>query len=369
MTSISFVIVGCGAIAHKHAITLQSHLDGANLIGVCDCDAANAEAMGSQYQVPWFTDMHQMMNQLGDQVDVVNVLTPSGYHAQNVLELVPYGKHICVEKPMALNLAEAQAMIAACEQANIRLFVVHQNRFNVPIQQIKAAIVQGRLGKVITASMRLRWHRPQSYYAQAQWRGTMALDGGVFANQAYHFIDLLQWLVGDIGLVTSVGKTQLANIEAEDTGLALLHFKNGALGMAEATTAALPSAQESRISLLGESGVIEIGGFAANEIQRWEFVEGLPEDLSIQQTAHNPPNLREYGHIQYFASVLETLTQGTAPATDGYEALKSLKVISAIYESFATQEQVSVDAAHHHSTLGVKGSKVPHSSPLQALPV
>lgn len=359
MKTLSFVIVGCGAIAHKHAVTLQSHLDGADLIGICDLNPEVAEAMGQKYQVPWFTDMHHMMDTLGNQVDVVSVLTPSGYHAENVLDLVKYGKHLCVEKPMALNLEDAQAMISACEQAKICLFVVHQNRFNIPIRKVKAALEQGRLGKIITASMRLRWHRPQSYYAQAEWRGTMALDGGVFANQAYHFLDLLQWLVGEISHVSSFGKTQLANIEAEDTGMALLHFRNGALGMAEATTAALQSAQESSISLLGESGIVEIGGFAANEIQRWEFLQPHPDDQNIQQTAHNPPGLREYGHIQYLTSVVDTLTQGTASAVDGHEALKSLKVVSAIYEAITTQKLIAVDAVHHHSKLGIPGTVTP----------
>jgi UDP-N-acetyl-2-amino-2-deoxyglucuronate dehydrogenase len=191
---VGFALLGCGQIAKKHAQALNN-LSQASLIAVCDPVAEKAQFLGEEYNIPWFTNPHQMIEKTGSSIDVINILTPSGYHCANLLDLVTYKKHFCVEKPLALNLKDADDMIAACEQAGVNLFVVKQNRFNLPIQKLREAIDLGRLGKLVMASAKLRWCRPQSYYEQAQWRGTWALDGGVFANQAPHFVDLLQWLM------------------------------------------------------------------------------------------------------------------------------------------------------------------------------
>lgn len=198
--------------------------------------------------MPYFTDMHQMMQ--SENLDVVVVLTESG-NRKNVVDLAPYGKHIVVEKPMALTLDDADAMIQACDKTGAKLFVVKQNRFNVPVVKLREALEQGRFGKLVLGTVRVRWCRPQDYYDQAPWRGTWAMDGGVLTNQASHHVDMLEWMMGDVESVFARGATALAHIEAEDTTVVTLKFRNGALGVIEATTATRPKDLEGSISVLG----------------------------------------------------------------------------------------------------------------------
>lgn len=350
---ISFALLGCGSIAQKYSTVITQQLQNARLAAVCDVSEERAQAFGEQHGVPWFTCGAEMMERMGDRIDVVNILTPSGYHCQNVLQLAPYGKHLCVEKPMALTLDDADAMIAACDRAQIHLFVVHQNRFNRPVQKLRAALEQGRLGKLVLGSVHLRWSRSQSYYDQANWRGTFALDGGVFANQAYHFIDLLQWLMGDVEAVMANGVTRRAAIEAEDTGVVLLQFRNGTLGTVEATTATSAASQECSLRILGAEGTVEIAGFSVNEMRLWKFDQTQPEDEEILiQGCQNPLDNKAFGHFCYLDSVVQTLTAGQPAAVDGREGRRSLEVIAAIYESIATGKSVQLGASSYRSRLG-----------------
>ena len=238
-----FALVGCGRIAQKHLKLLaEGRIDGAKIAAVCDILPRAAREAGERYGVPWYIDMHQMMRDAGGEIDIVSILTESGNHAAHCMALAPYGKHIVVEKPMALAVADAKAMIDACDAAGVRLFVVKQNRYNLPVRKLMEAHQQGRFGKLVMGTVRVRWCRTQAYYDQAAWRGTHALDGGVFANQASHHIDLLQWFLGKPISVIAKSRTALVDIEAEDTGAAIITFKNGALGVIEATTAARPAA-------------------------------------------------------------------------------------------------------------------------------
>lgn len=342
LNKIGFAILGCGHIAHKHAKAIVNHLELATLVGVCDLVADKAQQFGNTYEIPWFTDIEEMISQIGDKINVINILTPSGYHCSNTLQLVPYGKHLCIEKPMALTVEDADKMIEACNKANIKLFIVKQNRFNLPIQKLHSAILEGRFGKLVMGSVRVRWCRPQSYYDKDSWRGTVALDGGVFANQASHFVDLLQWLMGDVRSVFAKGATRLVNIETEDTGVVILTFASGALGVMEVTTAARPRNLEGSLAILGEKGAVEIGGEAVNELKTWRFVQPRPEDENIDEVSKNPPNFQEFGHVCYLNSVIETLTEGKPPAVDGQEGRKSLALINAIYESIATGQEIKL---------------------------
>jgi predicted dehydrogenase len=236
---LNFALVGCGRIAKRHSELLgHNQIDGARLVAVCDIVEAKAAAIGRQFDVPAFTDMHEMMS--GSEIDVVVVLTESGNHARHVIELAKYGKAIVVEKPMALTLEDADAMISACEASGSRLFVVKQNRFNVPVVKLREALDEGRFGNLIMGTIRVRWCRDQSYYDQDAWRGTWAMDGGVLTNQASHHVDLLEWMMGEVESVFAKSITALVDIEAEDTAVVLLKFKYGALGLIEATTAARP---------------------------------------------------------------------------------------------------------------------------------
>ena len=190
--ALNFVLIGCGRIAKRHAELLGGgNVAGARLVGVCDTTEARARAFGERYSVPFFLDYHRMMHALGAVTDVVIIATPSGAHAPVCLDLAPYGKDIVVEKPMALTLPDADAMIEACDRHGARLFVVKQNRYNVPVRKLREAMEAGRFGKLVLGTVRVRWCRTQEYYDQDAWRGTWADDGGVFANQASHHVDLL----------------------------------------------------------------------------------------------------------------------------------------------------------------------------------
>lgn len=351
--NIGFALIGCGNIAQKYCSVIQNHVGKASLVAVCDLDKQKAQLLGEKYNIPWFVSSDEMMLQLGEEINVLAILTPSGYHCQNVLELIGYGKHLCVEKPMSLTLEDADQMITACEKANVHLFVVNQNRFNMPIQKLKEAIANNRFGKLTMGNVRLRWSRSQSYYNQSNWRGTWALDGGVFANQTYHFVDLLQWLMGDVERVFAKGVTRLANIEAEDTGVAVLQFKNGALGTIEATTATIPASQEVSLTVVGQNGTVEVAGSSANDLRLWKFIDPTTEDEAlVSKGCKNPVDLPSYGHICYLNSIVSTLTEDKPAFVDGYEGRKSLELISAIYEAIATGKEVEIGQSYNHSLLG-----------------
>lgn len=349
---LSFGLVGCGRIAKRHSDLLGlGKVEGAELSAVCDLRADRAEALGERFGVPWFTDMHRMMREVP--LDVVSVLTESGKHAAHVLELAEYGRHIVVEKPMALTLKDADLMIEACDRRGIKLFVVKQNRFNVPVLKLREALVAGRFGAQTLGTVRVRWARDQAYYDQDDWRGTWALDGGVLANQASHHVDLLSWMMGDVESVFAMGTTALVNIEAEDTAVVTLRFANGALGVIEATTATRPTDLEGSLSILGEKGTVEIGGFAVNEMKTWAFVdpeEGDGEVLSRHSV--NPPNVYGFGHQAYYEHVVAGVVEGGPQLVDGLEGRKSLELITAIYESIETGKQVRLRFSPTRCRLG-----------------
>ncbi len=354
---IHFALVGCGRICHKHAEIIGSGaLEGATLAAVCDIKADRAKAFGDKYGVPWFTDMHEMMRQVGDRIDVVSILTESGAHAKHCLALAPYGKHIVVEKPMALTLDDADEMIRACDKNGVKLFVVKQNRYNLPVVKLRQALKNGRFGKLVMGTVRVRWCRTQAYYDQDSWRGTWASDGGVFANQASHHVDLLEWLMGEPVSVFAKAKTALVDIEAEDTGVAVVTFKNGALGVIEATTATRPKDLEGSVSILGSNGTVEIGGFAVNEMKIWNFVDTEPgDDEVLSRYRENPPNVYGFGHKAYLEHVVDALLHNTPSLVDGLEGRKSLELISAIYESIETGREVPLRFRPRKCKLGIEG--------------
>ena len=351
---INFALVGCGRISRKHTeILANGQAPGAAMVAVCDIKADAARETGEKYDVPWFTDMHEMMRAVGDRVDVVSILTESGLHARHCLELAPYRKHILVEKPMALTLDDADAMIRACDLAGVKLFVVKQNRYNVPVQKLREAFDQGRFGKVVMGTVRVRWCRTQAYYDQAEWRGTWALDGGVFANQASHHVDLLEWFLGEPVSVFAKSRTALVDIEAEDTGVAVVTFRSGALGIIEATTATRPKDLEGSLSILGETGTVEIGGFAVNQMKIWNFAEALPGDEDVTTNCReNPPTVYGFGHVAYLNHVVDVIQGGARSLVDGLEGRKSLELISAIYESIETGREIPLRFQAHRARLG-----------------
>lgn len=349
---LKFALVGCGRIAKRHSELLGlGQIEGASLAAVCDIVSDKAKAVGEQFSVPWFIDMHQMMTTCD--IDVVVILTESGNHARHAIELATYGKHIVVEKPMALTLDDADAMIAACETAGVRLFVVKQNRFNVPVAKLREALDAGRFGKMVMGTVRVRWCRPQSYYDQDPWRGTWAYDGGVLTNQASHHIDLLEWMMGEVESVYAMTRTALVDIEAEDTAVVALRFRSGALGVIEATTAVRPKDLEGSISILGETGTVVIGGFAVNRMETWNFTDPREDDGEVMgRYSVNPPNVYGFGHQAYYDHVVDCLSGGARPAVDGLQGRRSLELINAIYESVETGREVSLRFRPRHCRLG-----------------
>jgi UDP-N-acetyl-2-amino-2-deoxyglucuronate dehydrogenase len=349
---LTFALVGCGRISARHAQLLgEGAIAGARLVAVSDKVLAKVTVTAKKHNVPAFADMHEMMRSV--QPDVVVVLTESGHHARDVIALAAYGKHIIVEKPMALTLEDADAMIRACDAARVKLFVVKQNRFNVPVVKLREALNANRFGKLVLGTVRVRWCRPQAYYDQDAWRGTWALDGGVLANQASHHVDLIEWMMGDVESVFAMTRTALAKIETEDTAVIVLRFTNGALGVIEATTATRPKDLEGSISVLGEKGTVEIGGFAVNEMKIWNFTEPQDGDAEVMaKYSVNPPNVYGFGHQAYYEHVVRAIKGNGANLVDGLEGRRSLELINAIYESVETGREVFLRFRSKRSRLG-----------------
>ncbi len=307
-------------------------------MSVCDIDGSRAKAAGDAHDVPWFTSLEQMLAAV--ESDVVVIATPSGLHPQHGIVAARAGRHVIAEKPMAITLHAADQLVQACDDAGVRLFVVKQNRLNPPIQLLRRAIDKGRFGRLFMANCTVRWTRPQEYYDQAPWRGTWEFDGGAFMNQASHYVDLVQWLVGPVESVMAKTATLARRIEAEDTGAAILKFRSGALGVLEVTMLTYPKNLEGSITLLGERGTVRIGGTAVNKVEHWDFADYDDDDKLVDAAATNPPTVYGFGHEGYYRNVLAVLRGEAQPDTDGRSGRKSLELILGIYESARTGREV-----------------------------
>jgi UDP-N-acetyl-2-amino-2-deoxyglucuronate dehydrogenase len=337
---LNFALIGCGRISKRHSELLgHGQIKGAQLVAICDSILKKSEKISEQFNVPAYVDMDKMMQK--EQIDVVVVLTPSGLHAEHVINLAKYSKDIMVEKPMALTVDDADKMIEACDRNSCRLFVIKQNRFNVPVVKLREAHQSGRFGDLILGTVRVRWARHQPYYDQDAWRGTWAMDGGVLTNQASHHVDMLEWMMGDVESVFARAATALANIEAEDTAIVTLKFKSGALGIIEATTATRPRDLEGSISILGSKGSAVIGGFSVNQMQSWAFEKEQAGDGEVlEKYSVNPPNVYGFGHQAYYEHVVDCISNNGHNLVDGLQGRKSIELISAIYESVETGKEV-----------------------------
>ena len=342
-------LVGCGRISKRH-IQVLTQMPEMKLVAVCDVIEERAKAAAEPLGIPYYLDALEMVKK--ERPDFVSILTDSGLHPALGILLAPHVPVVVVEKPMALTLEDADNLIEACDKNGTKLFVVKQNRFNPAIVQLKKAVEQGRFGKMVLGTVRIRWNRDQAYYDQDPWRGTWKLDGGVFTNQASHHIDLLQWLMGPVESAKAYIATRLVNIESEDTGAAVLRFKSGALGVVEATTATRPKDLEGSISILGEKGSVVIGGFSVNRMVTWNFAEPGPEDEQIQQTITNPPNVYGFGHLPFYEYALECLKTGKASMLDGFNGRKSLEIINALYDSAFNGREVRLSYTPENVPLG-----------------
>lgn len=335
-----FGIVGCGRIGQRHAQILNSgSVKNTKLVAVCDNSSERLDKFKSQFFVPGFLDLKKMLSEV--ELDFVVVCTESGNHEKHVLECSQFGVDIVVEKPMALTVSGAQKMINECKKNNINLFVVKQNRFNLPIIKTKQAFDEGKFGKITLVTVRVRWMRDQAYYQQDKWRGSWSLDGGVLANQASHHIDILHYFMGDVESVYAYANTSLVDIETEDTAVAVLKFKTGALGVIEATTATRPVDLEGSLSILGEYGSVVIGGFALNRLDTWKFIEEkIDQDEDLKVFSENPPDVYGFGHTKFYENLVKFKNGGGGLVISGESGLKSVEIMSALYKSIETRKEV-----------------------------
>jgi len=326
-----FALAGCGRIAANHVEAIHRHADRAELVAVCDSDPAALAAAAAQTGARGFARYEQMLAEAG--ADCVVLATPSGLHARQVVAAAEQGLHVMTEKPMATRWADGQAMVKACDEARVRLFVVKQNRRNRTLQLLRQALQAGRFGRLYMVTVNVFWARPQSYYDSAAWRGTWEFDGGAFMNQASHYIDLLDWLIGPVESVMAYTGTLARHIEVEDTGVAALRWRNGAMGSVNVTMLTHPKNLEGSITVLGEHGTVRIGGVAVNKIELWDFATPHAMDAGLDDASYQTTSVYGHGHPLYYDNVIRTLRGECEPETDGREGLKSLELLIAMYRS------------------------------------
>jgi len=332
-------LVGCGRISKNHfdAINQEKRLQ---LGAVCDIDKKRALEAGKENKVPFFTDLKQMLDKT--EMDILAICTPSGIHAQNGVLAAEKKIHVLAEKPMATKLKDADLLIESCDKHGVYLFVVKQNRLNTTMQLLKGAIDKGRFGKIYQASVNVFWQRPQEYYDMAKWRGTWEFDGGAFMNQASHYVDALEWLIGAPESVMAMTATMARKIETEDMGAAVVKFRNGVIGTINVSMLTYPKNFEGSITILGEKGTVKIGGIAINKVEKWDFEEYDDDDKIVFESNYSPPNVYGFGHYGYYKNVVDVLEGQKDPDTDGRAGRKSLELILAIYKSSQTGKKIAL---------------------------
>lgn len=341
MKKIHFAIIGCGRIAPKHAESIQQ-IEEAELVAVCDIIEEKAQTFARRYQADFYVDYLQMLER--NDIDIVNICTPSGLHAKIGIAAAKAGKHVIVEKPMSMYLKEADELIKACREAGVKLAVCHQNRFNKSVRQLRQALEEGKFGRLTHGNATIRWNRNDDYYKQATWRGTWKDDGGVLMNQSIHNIDLLQWMLGPVDSIFAYTARNLRKIEAEDVAVAVLKFTNGALGGIEASSTIYPKNLEETLNIFGEKGTACIGGIAVNKIEGWRFKENFEEEEKAIITAQeaDPPNVYGFGHQELILDMIGAIRENREPMINGEEGRKALETILGIYKSVATGQPVKL---------------------------
>lgn len=337
---IRFALVGCGRIAKNHFAAIKQHADRAELVGVCDIDPkALAEAAIANDAKP-YGSLTEMLAKCD--ADAFILTTPSGLHPEQAIQIAEAGKHVITEKPMATRWEDGKRMVAACDAAGVRLFVVKQNRRNATLQLLKSAMEKQRFGRIYMVNLNVFWTRPQEYYDSAKWRGTWEYDGGAFMNQASHYVDLIDWLIGPVESLQAYTATLERDIEVEDTGVISLRWRNGALGSMNVTMLTYPKNLEGSITILGEKGTVRIGGVAVNDVQHWEFAEPDPDDAKIKDASYQTTSVYGFGHPLYYDNVIKVMRGEAEPETDGREGLKSLEVLIAAYLSARDGKRVAL---------------------------
>lgn len=337
---IKIAIVGCGRISKNHFGSIEKHGEELELTAICDIDPNVFAEHAEKYQVPAYRDMEEMLQK--EQLDLVALCTPSGIHPNQAILAAKHKVNVMTEKPMATRWNDGVNMVKTCDEAGVHLFVVKQNRRNTTLQLLKRAVTEKRFGKIHMVHLNVFWTRPQSYYDQGNgWRGTWEFDGGAFMNQASHYVDLLDWLIGPVEKVQAMMSTT-RDIEVEDTGVISVKWRNGALGSMSVTMLTYPKNLEGSIIILGERGTVRVGGVAVNDIQLWQFDEPKDYDQQIQNANYETTSVYGFGHPLYYKNVIDVLRGKAEPDTDGREGLKSLELLIAAYLSARDGKTISL---------------------------
>ena len=331
-------LVGCGRISKNHFGSISQYPDDFELVAVCDIDGDALEAATSKYGVKGYNELKEMVVQ--ETLDMVILCTPSGLHSKQAILAAEQGVHVVSEKPLSTRYEDGLKMVTACDSAAVRLFVVKQNRRNATLQLLKQAIQEKLFGAIKLVHLNVFWTRPQAYYDQGKmWRGTWEFDCGAFMNQASHYVDLAEWLIGPVERVQAMMSTT-RDIEAEDTGVVNIKWRNGALGSMAVTMLTYPKNLEGSITILGENGSAKVGGVAVNEIITWEFSDKRDYDDDVHSVSYDTTSVYGSGHPLYYKNVIDVMRGEAEPETDGREGLKSLEFLTAAY--IAARDGISV---------------------------
>ena len=344
-----YALSGCGRIAPNHIAAALNNSDKLEICAVCDPVAAHMENVLEPVKpeqragIRRYEDYREMLET--EKPDLCAVATESGKHAAIGLDVLKSGSNVMIEKPISLSLKDARALIEEADKRGLKLCACHQNRFNKSIQKIRSAVEKGSFGRMLHGTAHIRWNRGPAYYEQAKWRGTWAQDGGALMNQCIHNIDLLRWMMGDdvTEVMAYTDNLRHEYIQAEDLGMALVRFGNGAYGIIEGTTNVYPHNLEETLYLFGENGTVKAGGKSVNIIEEWDFRDGKGDPATIKMAfAENPPNVYGYGHTPLYADVIDAIENDRAPYVDGRAGMRALELVLAIYKSAAEHRPVAL---------------------------
>lgn len=349
-----YALIGCGRIATNHIKAVENnHL---KLAAVCDTDPEHMEILLAKHglerdsSIVRYTDYQKLIEEV--QPDLVGIATESGVHAKIALFCIEHGVHCIIEKPIAMNMEDADEIVRRSREKHVKVSACHQNRFNLAVQETRKALEEGRFGKLSHGSIHVRWNRNKEYYEQADWRGKWATDGGALMNQCIHGIDLLRWMFGDeVEEVYGVTRQQLHDyLEAEDLGLAIIKFKNGAVATVEGTTNVYPQNLEETLYIFGENGTVKLGGKSTNNIDVWEFADKQESDLSNQHLQEITSNVYGNGHSSLYADMIQAIEKNREPYVDAMAGRNALEMVLAIYKSQKEGVAVSLPLKEFKST-------------------
>lgn len=335
-----YALIGCGRIAVNHLkAAIANQLD---IVAVCDVLPEAMENLLAKYELENDAHIHRYTNYQKmldiEMPELVGISTESGIHAEIALFCIKHGINVIIEKPMAMSMTDADAIVAAADQYHVKVCACHQNRFNPAVQATRKALEAGRFGKLSHGSIHVRWNRNRGYYDQAPWRGTWAQDGGCLMNQCIHGIDLLRWMMGDeVDEIYAQTAQQFHHyLECEDIGMAVVKFKNGAIGTIEGTTNVFPKNLEETLFLFGETGTVKIGGTSTNNIDVWQFSDQRPEDKDLVGLQEATSNVYGNGHMLVYADMIDAIERDRVPYIDARAGRRALEMILSIYQSAAT---------------------------------